>query len=136
MNGIFVPIEYVCKTKKFQLVRFRRSSGNSWSLYLCLEDEGNVHICWEACGHLNLLLVLAPQCLPHGCQQLRVRHVVTTLTHSVHKGKACSPSGTKSGDIGIRAGLVVLAPREHHHVRLGGPCLRSYFLSVAFIAKR
>ena len=78
--------------------------------------------------------------------------MIMSSSYSVHKGKAGRPSGTKSRDIGIRAGLVVLAPGEHHHVRLGGPsdgknndvwkwdktepCLRSYFLSVAFIAKR
>ena len=47
--------------------------------------------------------------------------VIMILSYSVHKGKACSPSGTKSRDIGIRTGLVVLATGEHHHVRLGGP---------------
>ena len=47
--------------------------------------------------------------------------MIMSSSYCVHKGKACSPSGTKSRDIGIRAGLVVLAPREHHHVRLGGP---------------
>ena len=47
--------------------------------------------------------------------------VIMILSYSVHKGKACSPSGTKSRDIGIRACLVVLATGEHHHVRLGGP---------------
>ena len=47
--------------------------------------------------------------------------MITSSSYSVHKGKAGRPSGTKSRDIGIRAGLVVLAPREHHHVRLGGP---------------
>ena len=47
--------------------------------------------------------------------------MIMSSSYCVHKGKARSPSGTKSRDIGIRAGLVVLAPREHHHVRLGGP---------------
>ena len=78
--------------------------------------------------------------------------MIMSSSYCVHKGKARSPSGTESRDIGIRTGLVVLAPGEHHHVSLGGPsdgknndickwdktepCLRSYFLSVAFIAKR
>ena len=47
--------------------------------------------------------------------------MIMSSSYSVHKGKAGRPSGTESRDIGIRAGLVVLATREHHHVRLGGP---------------
>ena len=47
--------------------------------------------------------------------------MIMSSSYSVHKGKARSPSGTKPRDIGIRACLVVLATREHHHVRLGGP---------------
>ena len=47
--------------------------------------------------------------------------MIMSLSYCVHKGKAGRPSGTESRDIGIRTGLVVLAPGEHHHVRLGGP---------------
>ena len=47
--------------------------------------------------------------------------MIMSSSYSVHKGKAGRPSGTESRDIGIRAGLVVLATGEHHHVRLGGP---------------
>ena len=98
------------------------------------ENKGNVHVCWEASGHLNFLFIFSMERVPHGSQQLSVGQV-TAGPHCVDEGIACGPRGPVTGHIGIRAGLVVLASGEHHGVCLCGASLGSYVLGVAFVAQ-
>ena len=82
------------------------------------ENKGNVHVSWEASGHLNFLFIFPMERVPHGGQQLSVGEV-TAGPHCVDEGVAGGSGGPVARHIGIRASLVVLAPGEHH-----GVCLR------------
>ena len=98
------------------------------------ENKGNVHVSWEASGHLNFLFIFAMERVAHVGQQLSVGEV-TAGPHCVDEGIAGGPRGPITGHIGIRAGLVVLAPGEHDGVCLRGASLGSYVLGVAFVAQ-